>query len=339
MTLETDNTLRCRHRDYSDFLTRCETCYSLCFSCLVTHLKSHGSVVHVIYKDLMDAASIVVSVRQGMQSWKLNFASVEVATAFFSHYEGLIDAIRIKTAGIEPVSLCTALIKFDHIRQISATGFKLQAEEACRAFAAWLRSQSRLHRVSLYDVGFTGRAFGYLSPGLCSENLLELTLSKVNLPDGNTGELVRRVLEKGVIQKLSLREMILNAWDTEVLGRLRDQKSLVTLKLVQCSFLGVDHLSEWLPKLQLLKCLRVIDSSGKTLHSIGTLLSSLSRLRDLSLFTHRPQRLSFLPLILPSLPHLRVLTLLNYQLEVLLTTEFLDTVMAILDRASSNGGV
>lgn len=330
MSVETCNTLRCRHRNYTDFLARCDVCYSLCFPCLLAHLNQHAGVTHAICENWLDTAAISLSLRSGFQHYHWNFSSADIAASFFSHYEGRIDSIRIKNPSSESTALCTVLIQFDHIKRISVTGLELQSDAAHRAFAAWIRCQTRLSRLSLSYSRFTGRAFSYLSTGLSSNFLHELTLSSVSLPDGCMGELVRRVLDKGSLQKLSLRGMKLSESDLAAIGRVEEQQSLKVLKLTELSILGGNHLPEFLEKLKGLETLEMVDRAGKTLQSVGWSLARCPRLRKLALFSHHPYRLLFLPFILPSLPHLRLLTLHESTLQVEFSPAFLDSLTSLL---------
>ena len=113
--------LRCRHREYSDFLTKCEGYYSFCFSCLRDHLQKHFVCPHSISKNYLEPATISLSIGVSARRWHLSFSTSLAFTQFFSQFDLEIDGIHIKDAGRDPASVCMSLIKYDKCRAITAT--------------------------------------------------------------------------------------------------------------------------------------------------------------------------------------------------------------------------
>jgi hypothetical protein len=137
------------------------------------------------------------------------------------------------------------------------------------------------------------------------------------------------VLDKDCLHKLSLKGMKLSTCDLGAFGKIEEQYSLKVLKLAELTLLGENLLPEFLGRLRKLESLGVVDRTGKMIQSIGLSIGRLQNLRKLSLFTHHPQRLSFLPFLLPSLPHLRFLALHDSTLQVDFTPAFLTALSSI----------
>jgi hypothetical protein len=75
---------------------------------------------------------------------------------------------------------------------------------------------------------------------------------------------------------------------------------LKVLKLAELTVLGENLLPEFLGRLRKLES--CVDRTGQMIQSIGLSIGRLQNLRKLSLFTHHPQRFSFLPPCLPPRP-------------------------------------
>ena len=196
-----------------------------------------------------------------------------------------------------------------------------------KTFAAWVRGQKRLERFGLASSKFCGRSACYLPPNICSDRLIDVTLSSVSLPEGSLGEIVRRILDKGQIRRLSLSSLNLGDLDAVAFGKIAVQRSLKKLKISDLTCLGMNKLPVFLSKLVILRSVTVADHHGHMLSSIFFAIPNIPRMRKLKIYCENPHKLSFLPLILPCMPHLEVLKLRQAAMWVDMSVDMLEILI------------
>lgn len=316
--------LRCPHRNFKDFVVHCQSCCFLCHCCVVKHLNEHTKCKHAICEDVVETGVITVEILvkdQGRwKMWNLAFSSSVIYAKFMEELEGKIKIVNIFAGKSDAAVIFCPLIKFDVCAEIAIGEVELSKEANARFLAAWIRSQKHLIRFSLHRTKLLHGAFSYLPPAVLSHRLREFSLSDVLFPEGGLGELLRRVLNQGSIERLSLGYIKFGQTDLQTLTQIRLQTSLKFLDFSYLSFLPNTSLSSFTEKLATVSTVQIYTHSCSSLRVIAFSLPALKRLRELRITCEKKEELSFLSLVLPALPHLR---------ECLFNGEMVQTISAL----------
>lgn len=301
--------LRCPHRNYSDYLCHCETSSCLCQHCLVLHLNYHENCKHAICQDVKETLDVNVEilVRDGerWKMWKLTFSSVTLYAKFIEKVDIRVKIVNIVVGRNDSTSLFRPLMRFDNCSEISISDLKTDKEANIRFLAAWLHSQKHLLRLAFTQTKLPQCAFNYILPAVTPHRIRELTLSGVIFPEGGLGKLVRRVLNLGALQMLSLRYLDVSAADMHHFSRTLHQ---ISLKEIEFCDVRVDRkaaLSGFTSRLATVHTVHIESQSSACMKAIVLGLPGLQQLRKLTMICRKEEKIDYLPLILPALPHLR----------------------------------
>ena len=251
------------------------------------------------------SAELLVRDEDRWKMWDLAFSSPAIYGKFMGELEGKIRIVKILAGKSDSAVLFGPLIKFDTCAEIAIGEVELTKEANARFLAAWIRSQKHLLRFSLLRTKLIHGAFSYLPPALLTHRIRELTLSDVLFPDSSLGELVRRVLNQGSIERLSLGYMKLGHSDWQNMSQIAPQVSLKFLEFSYLSFLPNTNLSTFTCKLATVSTVQIYTNSSSSLRVIAFSLPALKQLRELQMTCEKKEEVGFLALIVPALPHLR----------------------------------
>lgn len=301
----------------------------MCHGCVVKHLNEHVKCKHAICEDVVEtgvmAMELLVKDEERWKMWNLAFSSPTIYGKFMGELDGKVKFVNILAGKSEAAVTFGPLIKFDNCAEIAIGEVELSKEANARFLAAWIRSQKQLIRFSLHRTKLLHGAFSYLPPAVLSHRLREFSLSDVLFPEGGLGELVRRVLNQGSIERLSLGYIKFGQADLHHLAQISTQTSLKSLDFAYLSFLPHTSLSAFTSKLATVSTVQIDTNSCSSLRVIAFSLPPLKRLREL-IMTCEKEEVSFLALVIPALPHLR---------ECLFNGEMVQTISALEGRGRS----
>lgn len=282
------------------------------------------------------AIELAVAYGKRVRHWNLTFSNCRIFAEFFNRLTCDVESVSLVATRKDSAPLCTSLLKFDHCRTITAAEVELSTDEGVRGFGAWIRCQKRLLRLAISRMKFSSAAFAYLPPAVESETITELSLADVHFPEGGLGEVIRRVLDKGRIRKLTLTCMKLGELDAATLARTQPQQSLEAMELCCISFFVRCQLGQFVSRLRALQKLRIRGQSGSTFEAFAYSLPNLPLLEMLCIDCEDYTKLRFLPLILPAMPQLKELVVNKASLPLDSLTKAMEKLIEVTTGGRNN---